>query len=152
MKRSSRLDKIAVINQGFEHIAGAALSNAQAQQQQQVDQLKQLEIYKEEYQVQLKSRLETPISAKEIQDYQYLFASLDAAIEQQVEAIKKFAVEVEATKDNWIEKKQEVKKVSLAADNIRQQEDHLKAKQEQQQTDEFNQQFFNSDQGSTDHH
>ena len=66
MKRSARLEKIANINLGFENLAGASLATARTQYQAQVNQLKQLKLYKEEYQRQLTERLKGSISAIEL--------------------------------------------------------------------------------------
>jgi len=145
MKRSARLEKIANINIGFENIAGASLSTARTQHEMQENQLKQLKLYKEEYQQQLTERLKATISAIEIQDYQYFFASLDNAIAQQTEIVKQSAEQLEASRNNWLDKKQEVAKISRAAENLKGQEAATELGKEQRESDERNLQLFSTD-------
>lgn len=142
MKRSARLEKIANINLGFENLAGASLATARTQYQAQVNQLKQLKLYKEEYQRQLTERLKGSISAIEIQDYQYFFASLDNAIAQQVEIVKQSAEQLDASRNNWLDKKQDVTKMSRAAETLKNQEDAVELALEQKENDERSLRLF----------
>lgn len=142
MKRFERLDKIAGINLGHENLAGASLASSRDQYSQQVNQLEQLKIYKKEYQQQLKTRLETTISANEIRDYQYFFSSLDTAISQQVELVKQSAAQVEESRNNWLDKKREVAKISRVSENLRARETAAQLKNEQKITDEMNLSVF----------
>jgi flagellar export protein FliJ len=137
MKRSARLEEIAKINLGFENIAGASLNSITSQFQIQENQLKQLRLYKEEYQDQLNTRLKSTVSAREMSDYQYFFASLDKAITQQTEIVNQWAVQLASSKTNWLSKKREVNKMSRAADKLRKQESEFEAKQEQKELDDM---------------
>ena len=145
MKRSARLEKIANINVGFENIAGASLTTARAHYQAQENQLDQLKVYKEEYQKQLTERLKGTISAVEIQDYQYFFASLDNAIAQQTETVRQSAEQLDVSRNNWLEKKQEVSKLSRAAENLKGQENAAELKKEQTENDERSLRMFAAD-------
>lgn len=142
MKRSERFDKIASINVGYENLAGASLASTRDQYRKQENQLEQLKIYKEEYQQQLKTRLETTISANEIRDYQYFFSSLDTAISQQAEIVRESAAQVEKSKNHWLDKKREVAKISRVAENLRSEETDAQQKNEQKITDELNLSVF----------
>jgi len=137
MKRSTRLEEIANINLGFENMAGASLSSATQQFEIQENQLTQLKLYKEEYQNQLSERLENRVTAPEIRDYQYFFDSLDQAIAQQTEKVRQCADVVESSRAIWLEKKQEVKKVSKAAANFKSIEFNKEQKREQAESDEL---------------
>lgn len=145
MKRSARMEKIADINHGFENIAGASLTKSRVQHQQQENQLEQLKIYKGEYQNQLKNRLKDTITAREIQDYQFFFSSLDSAISQQENILKESAQQVETSQKNWMQKKQDHSKISRIAENLKVQEDAVNAKKEQAESDELNQILFAPD-------
>lgn len=142
MKRSARLEKIANINLGFENLAGADLTTARTQYQAQENQLKQLNLYKEEYQKQLTDRLKGTISAVEIQDYQYFFASLDNAIAQQTEIVRQSAEQLEASRNNWLDKKQDVAKISRVAESVKNQEAAAELGLEQKENDERSLRLF----------
>lgn len=139
MKRSERMEKIVTINTGYENMAGATLASAQTEHQSQLNQLDQLKIYKQEYQLQLKQRMSNSITSKEIQDFQFFFASLDDAIAQQVVMVKRSATQVDLTKAEWLEKKKEVKKISRIAENLKKEEYLLESRKEQKETDELSQ-------------
>lgn len=138
MKRSARLEKIANINLGFENIAGASLASSKTEFKKQENQLEQLKIYKQEYQKQLRERLQNSISANEILDYQYFFSSLDNAIEQQTEIVKQSASQVDISKTNWLNKKREVAKISRIAEKAKAIETDAQQKIEQKISDELN--------------
>lgn len=137
MKRSARMDKIADINLGFENMAGASLTSSRSEFQAQENQLEQLKIYKGEYHDQLKSRLKNTITAREMQDYQYFFSSLDSAISQQEEVVKQSAHKVEASQQNWLDKKQDHSKIVKVAENLKKHEDAVLQKKEQTESDEL---------------
>ncbi len=137
MNRSTRLEKIAQINLGFENIAGASLANVQDQYRAEENQLIQLKLYREEYQRKLHLRMKAAISANEMQDYQYFFSSLDQAISQQTEKLKQIALQVESSRSNWLARKREVNKVSRAAESLRSIEYSVQLKTEQKESDEL---------------
>jgi len=138
MKRSTRLEKLADINSGYENMALAALATARANFQKQEDQLNQLKIYRDDYRNQLAERMQATTSANEIRDFQYFFASLDDAIDQQTIEVEKAANELEKVEQNWLQSRQEVKKFSQAANNLKQREAAAAEKQSQQDSDELN--------------
>ena len=147
MSRSARLEKIADIKLGIENVARVSLVSARTQFQSQENQLKQLRVYKEEYQDRLNSRMKNTISANEIQDYQYFFSSLDNAISQQTEVVEQCALQVEASRKNWLEKKQTVSKISRVAESLREQEHAYQQKSEQKESDELNLRLFAANPG-----
>ncbi len=138
MSRSARLEKIADIKLGFENVALVSLTSARTQFQSQENQLNQLKLYKEEYQERLNTRMRNTISANEIQDYQYFFTSLDTAISQQAEVVRQCGLEVEASRKNWLDKKQAVSKISRVAESLRKQEHASQQRSEQKESDELN--------------
>jgi len=137
MKRSTRLEKLADINSGYENMALAALATARAQYQKQEDQLNQLRIYRDDYRNQLNERMQATTSANEIRDFQYFFASLDDAIDQQALEVEKAATELEKVEQNWLQSRQEVKKFSKAASNLKQREDADAERRTQMESDEL---------------
>lgn len=152
MKRSARMEKIADINLGFENIAGAAFATARRQLQAQEKQLEQLNIYKQEYQQKLKARLSGNITVTEMQDYQYFFTSLDQAISQQTAILKQSENQVQHSKDEWMNKKQDVAKVSKVAERLKKKEDEESIKKEQQETDELNLRLYNKKESLIEKH
>ena len=138
MKRSTRLEKLADINSGYENMALAALATARAQYQKQEDQLNQLRIYRDDYRNQLTERMQGTTSANEIRDFQYFFASLDDAIDQQALEVEKAAAELENVEQNWLQSRKEVKKFSQAASNLKQREDAAAERRIQMESDELN--------------
>jgi len=147
MKRSARLEKIADIKLGVENIARVSLTSARTQYQSQENQLKQLQVYKEEYQQRLHTRLKNTISANEIQDYQYFFSTLDKAISQQSDVVKQCAIQVAASRNNWLNKKQAVSKISRVAESLRKLEFAAQQKSEQKESDELNLRLFATERG-----
>ena len=138
MKRSTRLEKLADINSGYENMALAALATARAQYQKQEDQLNQLKIYRDDYRSQLIERMQSTTSANEIRDFQYFFSSLDDAIDQQTLEVQRAAKELDKVEQNWIQTRQEVKKFSQAAHNLKQRELADVERRSQQESDELN--------------
>ena len=138
MKRSTRLEKLADINSGYENMALAALATARSQYQKQEDQLNQLKIYRDDYRSQLIERMQVTTSANEIRDFQYFFSSLDDAIDQQALEVEKAAAELAKVEQNWLQSRQEVKKFSQAASNLKQREDADVERRSQQESDELN--------------
>ena len=138
MKRSTRLEKLADINSGYENMALAALATARSQYQKQEDQLNQLKIYRDDYRNQLIERMQVTTSANEIRDFQYFFSSLDDAIDQQAQEVERAATELEKVEQNWLQSRQEVKKFSQAANNLKQREEADMERRSQQESDELN--------------
>src|SRR5690606_3221259 len=122
MKRSTRLDQIAALNGGFENIAGARLGAAQARYEQSRHQLEQLLLYRDDYHQRLNDRVQAPVSAREMRDYRFFFDSLEEAIRQQRATVAAHDRERELARGDWLRKRQDVKKVARAADNLRRQE------------------------------
>ncbi len=142
MKRSVRMDKIADINHGIENVASASFASIMSQYEYQDNQLKQLRLYREEYQERLNERMKNPINVTEIRDYQYFFATLDKAIEQQEQNVELIARQMESSKVNWLQKKQDTEKVSRVAEKFRLEETFAQMKTEQKESDELNLQRF----------
>ena len=137
MKRSMRLEKFAELNAGLENNAGAALATAQALFEAQYSQLEKLEAYRVEYQAQLSEKLSNSDSASVIYDYHCFIASLNSAISKQTELVKQYAKKVEASRAQWIQRKQDVTKMNRAVDNIKRREVAIERRQEQIESDEL---------------
>lgn len=139
MKRSERIEKIVRLNRNFETMAGATFSKAQNDFQQKMQQLEQLNLYRDEYQERLKERLKSPINAQEMRDYQFFFNSLDYVISEQLKIVKDSEIEVEKYRDEWLDKKNEVNKFTRLADNCRRTETKANEKKLLRENDELNQ-------------
>ncbi|PCJ26647.1 MAG: flagellar export protein FliJ [SAR86 cluster bacterium] len=143
MKRSTRLEKISDINASFEIEAGSLLASAQAQHHTVSSQLEKLVSYRKDYHQQLKSKMEYLSSASTIQGYHQFVSTLETAILQQTEVVKNSARHLEASRINWIKKKQDVKKLTRAAEILRLQENDKARKLEQIESDELSIGRFN---------
>lgn len=137
MKRSTRMEKLADINLGYENMALAELATARDHYQRHEDQLTQLKIYREDYRNQLADRMSTTTSASAIRDFQYFFSSLDEAIAQQSREVEKAAEALEKVEQNWLSRRQEVKKFNCVADNLRKQEVADSERRSQIESDEL---------------
>lgn len=142
MKRSERLEKINAINHGMETQAGASLANVQAEYAAQINQLEQLMVYKAEYADKFSARMHGHVSAQELQDYRYFFASIDAAIGQQQTMVHHFKRLVEKSREEWLSRHQEVQKLNHVASNLRKAEQVVQDRLEQKILDEITSHFF----------
>ncbi len=138
MKRSSRMEKLNAINNGIKSLAGASLARAENDYNNQLQQLEQLQIYKDEYAEQLKQRLQTNVSSEEIRDYRYFFASLYKAITQQESIVGHLKAQVDECRKEWLLKDQEVRKLDVISENLRIGENQMDARLEQKGVDEMN--------------
>ena len=151
MKRSERIGRIANINQSFENVAGASLSAAQAQYQNELNQLEQLKVYRNDYQSMLKERMKLTVSPKEMQDYQYFFSSLEIAIAQQEEVVNQCLQEMDSSKQNWLGKHMDTQKMYKVKENLKSEETEAECKKEIEELNEINQSRYNSESKHSHH-
>ena len=138
MKRSERLEKINAINNGFKSLAGANLARIEQEYNAALHQLEQLRIYKDEYSEQLKQRMNSGhVTPDEIQDFRYFFASLYKAISQQESIVNHLHKQLEESRQEWLAKDQEVRKLNTVGENMRREEAQTEARKEQKRTDEL---------------
>lgn len=137
MKRSTRIEKIADINQGYEQQAGALLNCARSQHQQQKQQLEQLKLYRQEYQQRLQAKLQNSASATLMDDYHRFFSMLDTAINDQAKIVNRSSQQVDSSQQNWLDKKRAVTSMTRAAENIKAQEECVVRANEQKENDEL---------------
>ena len=142
MKRSERLEKLNAINHGMETLAGASLANIQAEYASQVNQLEQLMVYKAEYADKFSQRMQGHVSAQELQDYRYFFASIDAAISQQQTMVHHYKRMVEKSREEWLNRHQEVQKINHVTSHLRKSEQQAQERIEQKILDEITSHFF----------
>lgn len=143
MKQSQRMQKIADINRIFESAAGTAYAHAQAKFDSQMEQLRQLEVYRDEYRQRLKERMASGITPSEMNDYRYFFASLDEAIRNQEKAIAKLRNRAESSRKEWMSKRRETEKMELVSTKFRNRERKEDDSREQKETDELSQLLYN---------
>ncbi|MES2624466.1 MAG: flagellar export protein FliJ [Pseudomonadota bacterium] len=151
MKRSERLDRINIINQNAENMAGTQLATVYAEYSVQVKQLEQLHIYKDDYAEQLKIKLNGSIKPEVLRDYKYFFSSIDSAIQQQEGLVKRLHTKLENSQADWLDKHSEVQKINVAGDNMRKLERNIEAKKEQNSSDELSMRMLSRMQFSTNH-
>jgi flagellar export protein FliJ len=151
MKRSERLERINVINQNLENVAGTQLATVYAEYSVQVKQLEQLHIYKDDYAEQLKSKLNGSIKPAVLRDYKYFFSSIDTAIQQQEGLVKRLHTKLEQSQAEWLDKRSEVQKINVAGDNMRKLEQQVEARKEQRSSDELSMRMLGRMQFSTNH-
>jgi flagellar protein FliJ len=137
VKRSTRIEKIADINQGYEQQAGALLNCARSQHQQQKQQLEQLKLYRQEYQQRLQAKLQNSASATLMDDYHRFFSMLDTAINDQAKIVNRSSQQVDSSQQNWLDKKRAVTSMTRAAENIKAQEECVVRANEQKENDEL---------------
>ena len=137
MKRSTRIEKIADINQSHEQQAGALLNCARSQHQQQEQQLEQLKLYRQEYQQRLQAKLQNSASATLMDDYHRFFSMLDTAINDQAKIVNRSSQQVDSSQQNWLDKKRAVTSMTRAAENIKAQEECVVRANEQKENDEL---------------
>lgn len=151
MKRSERLARINVINHNLENMAGTQLATVYAEYSTQVKQLEQLHIYKEDYNEQLKHKLNDSIRPEVLRDYKYFFSSIDTAILQQEALVTRLHVKVEKSQADWLDKHSEVQKINVAGENMRKLEQQLEARKEQLNSDELSMRMLSKMQFSANH-
>ena len=151
MKRTARMEKIANINKNFEQMAGLTFSAAQMEYQRQLDQLNQLKIYRNEYKDRYRDRLNTPIRKSEIHDFKFFFNSLEDAIVLQEKKVDEALEQMDNFQMVWMDKKNEVTKISKLAQHARDDELVDDLRQESKELDEMNQTFFNHHRGNNHH-
>jgi flagellar FliJ protein len=137
VKRSTRIEKIADINQGYEQQAGALLNCARSQHQKQEQQLEQLKLYRQEYQQRLQAKLQNSASATLMDDYHRFFSMLDTAINDQAKIVNRSSQQVDSSQQNWLDKKRAVTSMTRAAENIKAQEECVVRANEQKENDEL---------------
>jgi flagellar FliJ protein len=136
MKRSERLERINVINHGLENLAGAKLAKASAEYTQQLNQLQQLVIYKDDYAEQLKTRMQGNLSPQELRDFRYFFTSIENAIHQQESMVAHLRKKLDECQAEWFEKRNEVEKINVAGASLKRAEAVTATRLEQKASDE----------------
>ena len=137
MKRSTRMGKIADVNLAIEKAASASFATVASQFQFHENQLKQLMIYRAEYQEKHKEKLKNSTSINQIRDYQHFSTTLDKAIEQQKQMVDEIERQLEYCRTNWLEKKQDTEKISRVTEKFRLRETADQIKAEQKESDEL---------------
>ena len=132
-------------------MAGLTFSAAQMEYQRQLDQLNQLKIYRNEYKDRYRDRLNSPIKKSEINDFKFFFNSLQDAIVQQEKKVEEALVQLDNFQMEWIDRKNEVSKVSKVAQRARDHELASSMHQENKELDELNQTLFNHHRGNNQH-
>jgi len=139
MKKSDRLGKLVDVQRNMESAALPSYSNALSEYMQQSDQLEQLRIYRDEYKDRLEDRLNAPIPPGELNDFRFFFSSLEETIKKQEAVVNDLLAVLEHSRNIWIEKRNDVKKMTKLKEKAELMESNLLQKQENLQMDELNQ-------------
>lgn len=137
MKTMEQFDKLALVKETQEKAAGKALASSQTQHQAIQQQLQKLILYRDEYKQRLQDERDNIESARFIRDYHNFIKLLDHAIKEQQVALAQSEAQLERSRDNWIDSKNEVKKVEKIQHRSRHRLQQEEMRMEQKQSDEM---------------
>lgn len=123
MKRSQRIEKIREFTGNKEQEAARVLGECQQRLQQQKQRLADLEMYYEQYSVQITTAGSGGLTIERYQNMQAFLANLNQAIGQQKVVIEQVHLEFERKKQTWLEVRNRNRALGSVAERYRQQED-----------------------------
>lgn len=100
-KKSKRFQPLARIAGNKEYLSAKQLAQSQIALNEQVNKLKELNLYKEEYIMSFKKQGELGMDGAQLQTYQKFIQNIDGAIVQQQNIIKNAKINCEKQKNNW---------------------------------------------------
>lgn len=139
MKKSKRMQPLLRVAESKEQTAATELGQAQNNLQMQIDRLRELENYQNEYLSRFQQTGQAGISMSTLQSYRSFLSKLEAAVEQQKQAVKTAKELVDRRKKQWFASRDQVKIYNnvitrYVDDEIKQEE-----KLEQKESDERSQ-------------
>lgn len=117
--------------------AARLISVAINRMQQVRERLAQVEQYREEYRLRLTDTASRGMRIHQWNDFQLFLAKLDLAVDQQQLELRRSEAQVEAAKQAWREREQEVKAYETLQDRHAERETLREAKREQGMSDEW---------------
>lgn len=136
MKPSERIQRVNILNLNQREEASRKLGSLIAELARQQERLDKLRSYNEEYQVQLKARFGAGVSATELARFNRFLASLQQAIEQQLQQVALAQHQVEQGQREWTSRHNEVHKLDMLSARLEAREDLHARRAEQRTVDE----------------
>lgn len=142
MTRSQRLNPIKKIARKNEKSAAKALGKSLENQRNENEKLAQLKIYRQEYLVEMESKVKQGITGARLQQYHQFLSKIDFAITQQNEVITSCNEQLSMSQGHWQEKRGRTKAITQVMDTMKTKENQAMNKRETIQNDEISTQAF----------
>lgn len=117
--------------------AARLISVAINRMQQVRERCEQIEQYRAEYRQRLTDTASRGMRIHQWNDFQLFLAKLDVAVEQQAQELVRAEAQVEAAKQTWREREQDVKAYELLQARHEEREGQREARREQSMADEW---------------
>lgn len=137
MRNIQQFDKLNLVNETRERDAGKRLAVDNEHLEQMQLQLQKLIEYRDEYKEKLNSQITQIESAESIRDYHNFIRVLDRAINEQRVAVDQSSQQSEHSRENWIQSKNEVRKIDKIKDQAIKENRQIESRFEQKQSDEL---------------
>ncbi len=137
MKRSERLQVIIDIQMLQEKQALEALGICRQQQQALMQQLKNLQAYRQEYQEKYGAFNSPGMTINQLMEFRAFISKLDAAIDAQQQMVAAKDKELMVYRKTWEQKHQKTKGLQKAGETAAKEEIRLEAKREQTEQDDW---------------
>lgn len=132
----SKIGKVAAVAKITEQKTAKALTLGQQSYQHKLDQLGQLQSFKQEYEVKLSSMGINGIDARQLQDYRLFLSKLNLAINQQVEDLQVSEKKLDTLRDGWLSESRRKTALDHLVDAGHKKQIQAMEKAEQKQSDE----------------
>ncbi len=117
MNRSTKLQPIAKINKQQERNAGRLHGETMRRAEQQQKQLDELINYRNHYSKAFQAASEAGLSVVQMQEYKLFINRLDDAISQQRQQVNNGQNRCETSQKEWMQKRNECKKIDKVIEN-----------------------------------
>jgi flagellar protein FliJ len=131
-----RLDSIIKLAEQKKHDAGRDLVGARNQQNLEQQQLEQLEEFYGEYTRRFEQAASTGMNARQLNDYRVFMHNLESAIKQKYQQLREADNNVEARRDEWIDKHQRSKNLTNFSDQLSREKLLKNTRREQNESDD----------------
>ena len=138
MVKSKRIEPIVNMAHDSERDAAKALGDALQAFEASVQQLEQLQQYREEYHQKLSNSGGVGMNAQSLVEFRSFIAKLGLAIDQQQEAVAQARAELEEKKQFWFARRGRSKALDKVLDKHLLKEQQQQAKREQRELDDHN--------------
>ena len=136
VKKSKRFAPVKQIAENKETAAAVDMNKSAETQQACIQQLKQLQTYREDYVLQFKARGQSGLSALMLQEYQTFVQKLDRAIIEQTNVVKRAEQQLDGYKQAFKESHSRKKVVDKLIQKSKKEEAFAADKQEQKVADD----------------
>jgi len=136
LKKSKRFQPVKKLAENKEAAAAVQMKESSDVQLASVQQLKQLEAYRNDYMTQFKAKGESGLSALMLQEYQAFVQKLDRAIEEQLKVVKQAGARLDGHQQIFKQSLSRRKVVDKLIQKSKKEEAFLEDKQEQKVADD----------------